>query len=137
MRWSLVLLLSLFGLAMAVATVFWIPSNVEPFFWLVILLIAAPAIAARAPGRFFLHGLALGVVNGVWVTGAHVFFFEAYVARHVREAEMMAAMPSPRLMMALVGPVIGVLSGCVFGLGALAVRRLLGRKIAPTGPGQS
>ena len=35
MKWKLIFLLSLFGLAMAFATVFWIPSMIEPVFWLV------------------------------------------------------------------------------------------------------
>ena len=34
--WKLISRLSLFGLAMAIATVFAIPSNIEPAFWLVI-----------------------------------------------------------------------------------------------------
>ena len=34
--WKLIFRLSLFGLAMAIATVFAIPSNIEPAFWLVI-----------------------------------------------------------------------------------------------------
>jgi uncharacterized membrane protein len=33
MNWKLIFLLSLFGLAMAIATVFVIPSNIEPLFW--------------------------------------------------------------------------------------------------------
>ena len=46
----------------------------------------------------------------------------------------MAAMPlsdSPRLMMILVGPVIGVLSGCVIGLLALLAGRFVGPRAAP------
>src|SRR2546426_4238331 len=56
MDWLLILTLSLFGLAMAVATVFVIPSNIEPLFWLVIFIVCAYLIAKRAPGRPFLHG---------------------------------------------------------------------------------
>jgi hypothetical protein len=36
MDWKLIFGLSLFGLAMAIATVFIVPSNIEPAFWLVI-----------------------------------------------------------------------------------------------------
>ena len=44
---------------------------------------------------------------------------------------MMSSMPfpnSPRLMMALVGPVIGIVSGAVIGLFALVAVRILTRK---------
>ncbi len=45
MNWNLIFKLSLFGLAMGIATVYWIPSNIEPYFWLVIFIICAYAIA--------------------------------------------------------------------------------------------
>ena len=41
---------------------------------------------------------------------------------------MMSSMPlpdSPRVMMALIGPVVGLVSGAVIGLFALAARKLL------------
>jgi len=123
---KLVLQLSLFGLAMAFATVFFIPANVEPLCWLVIFVLCAYIIAARDTPRPFLHGLAIGVVNSVWITVAHVAFYARYIAAHPREAEMVRNAPmSPRLMMALTGPVIGVISGAVLGLFALVAARLL------------
>lgn len=134
MSWPLVFALSLFGLAMAVATVFWIPSNVEPFFWLAILGVAAFAIATRAPGRYFQHGLALGILNGVWMTSGHMVFVDTYVARHPAEAEMMAGMGSPRLAMLPIGLGIGVLSGCIFGLVALALSKRFGRRPSAVSP---
>jgi hypothetical protein len=134
---KLVLLLSLFGLAMAIATVFVVPSSVEPVLWLAIFLICAYAIAKGAPGKLFLHGLLLGIMNSVWVTAAHVLLFDTYLAHHAREAEMIRGMPmpiSPRLMMACVGPVIGVLSGVVIGLLSMAMGRITGRGGRPAVP---
>jgi hypothetical protein len=126
MNWKLIFQLSLFGLAMGLATVFLIPSNLEPLFWLVVFAISAYSIATRSSDRPFQHGLLVGIANSVWVTGAHVALFERYLENHAREAAMMTSMPlphSPRLMMSLVGPVIGVVSGVVIGLLALAARR--------------
>ena len=60
MNWRLILMLSLFGLAMALATVWVIPSTVEPIFWLVIFIICAVIIARQVPARHFLHGLLVG-----------------------------------------------------------------------------
>ena len=135
MNWKLVLQLSLFGLAMAFATVFFIPSRVEPFLWLAIFIAMAYVIGASATPRPFLHGLAIGVVNSVWVTGAHLLFFNQYIANHAREAEMMRTSPmagSPRLMMAITGPVIGVVSGVILGVFAVvAAKMLAGRTRAP------
>lgn len=130
MNWKLILQLSLFGLAMGLATVFVVPPNLEPWLWLTIFVICAYAIARGAPGKPFLHGLLLGLVNSVWVTGAHVVLFNAYLAHHAREAEMMrsATLPvSPRLMMACVGPLIGLVSGAVIGLLAMVADRIVRR----------
>jgi hypothetical protein len=128
MNWKLILGLSLFGLAMGIGTVFWIPSNVEPFFWLAIFVISAYLIATRCPGRYFLHGVLVGLANSVWITAAHVLLFDAYVARHAEEVAMMASMPlagSPRLLMAITGPIIGLVSGIVLGVFAIVAAKIV------------
>lgn len=128
MNWKLILQLSLFGLAMAFATVFFIPSTIEPLFWLVIFLVCAYVIATKAPGKYFLHGLMTSLVNSLWITVTHVMLFDTYIANHAQEAEMMAKLPlSPRLMMICTGPIVGVVSGVVLGLFAWIAHKIVGR----------
>jgi hypothetical protein len=130
MNWKLVLYLSSFGLAMAFATVFVVPSIVEPFCWLVIFPICAYAIARRAPGGYFLHGLLVGLLNSFWITSAHVLLFDRYVANHPREAEMMTRMPlAPKTMMMITGPIVGIVSGIVLGILALIVHRVVSTRV--------
>jgi hypothetical protein len=134
MNWKLIFQLSLFGLAMGIGTVFVIPSTVEPFFWLVIFLVSAYLIATRSDRAYFVHGLLVGIANSVWVTGTHVLLFAQYVARHPREAAMMASMPlptHPRVMQLIVGPCIGIISGVVLGLLAIGAHRLLSPRVRP------
>jgi len=122
MNWKLIFKLSLFGLAMGIATVFFIPSSKEPAVWLVIFIFCAYILAKRLVARHFVHGVLLGLANSVWITVAHILLFSHYIATHQREAAMMTSMPlagSPRLMMALTGPVVGFVSGLVIGLFAL------------------
>ena len=131
MNWKLILQLSLFGFAMGIATVFVIPSNIEPLFWLAIFLVCAYLIAARAPGQVFLHGLALGVANGVWMTVFHMLFAARYLANHPQEAAMMASMPlptHPRVMMLVIGPVIGTCTGVILGLLAIIAAKLMPKR---------
>lgn len=126
MNGKLILLLSLFGLAMGIATVFVIPSKLEPLFWLAIFVFCAVVIAKRAPDKPFLHGLCTSLVNSVWMTSAHIVFFDAYVARHAQEAQMAAHMPfAPRVAMAVTGPVIGFVSGLVLGLFSVIASKLV------------
>jgi hypothetical protein len=119
MNKSLILMLSLFGLVMAVATVYFLPTKVEPLFWLAIFIVCAYIIAKQASGKYFLHGFLTSLVNCVWITGAHILLFNSYIARHPEQAAMMSKMPmpgSPRLMMLLTGPIIGIISGLILGL---------------------
>jgi hypothetical protein len=127
MNWKLIFQLSLFGLFMAVATVFWIPSHTEPFFWLVIFIISAYLIAKNCAERFFLHGLFVGLANSIWITVFHILLFNRYISNHPKEAEMMGNMPlptHPRLMMLFTGPFIGLISGLVLGLFAYIASRI-------------
>jgi hypothetical protein len=129
--WKLILLLSLFGLAMGIATVFVIPSKVEPICWLAIFVGCAYAIAKKAPGKLFAHGLLVSLVNCVWITGAHIALVDSYLSRHPNEAAMMAKMPmpdSPRLMMLMTGPLVGIASGIVLGLFSFAAGKLVARQ---------
>jgi hypothetical protein len=116
---------------MAVATVYVIPSNIEPVFWLGIFVVCAALIARRASGKYFLHGFLVSMLNSVWITGAHVLLADSYIARHPKEAAMMASMPlpdSPRFMMLMTGPVVGAVSGVVLGLFAFIASKLMKRK---------
>jgi hypothetical protein len=130
MNWKLILQLSLFGLVMAFATVFWIPTTIEPVFWLIIFILCAYFIAKRSPGKHFLHGFLVSLVNCVWITTVHVSLYSAYMANHPEMAEMSARMPlpdHPRLMMALTGPVFGVISGLVLGLFSFLAGKIVKR----------
>ncbi|MFT3753987.1 MAG: hypothetical protein QM800_14275 [Paludibacter sp.] len=131
MNYKLIFQLSLFGLTMAIATVFWIPSNIEPAFWLVIFLICAYIIAKKTSSKYFLTGFLVSIVNCVWITSAHIIFFQTYLANHPQEAEMMSQMPvpdSPRLMMLLTGPIVGIVSGIILGLFAFIASKIFSKK---------
>jgi hypothetical protein len=136
MNWPLIVRLSLFGLAMGVGTVFFSFSGIEPFLWIAIFLISASLIAWQCPHRRFLHGLIVGVANGIWITATHIVFFTHYMGGHAREAAMMKSMPLPhwpRLMMVITGPVVGIMSGIL--IGALAL--VIGHFLKPAGASAS
>ena len=130
MNWKLIFLLSLFGLAMGFATVFVIPSSLEPLFWLVIFIICAYLIAKYASGKYFLHGLLVSIVNSIWITATHAALFYTYIANHPEYLKMAEGLPPmmaghPRRMMAFTGPIIGVISGLVLGLFAWVASKLV------------
>jgi hypothetical protein len=127
-----VLLLSLFGLAMGLGTVFFVSSRVEPFCWLIIFLISAFLIGRSITRRPFLTGFLVGLANCVWIIAAHVIFVNRYLAGHPQEAAMLANSPlseSPRLMMGITGPAIGIVSGIVIGLLSMLVSRIFRQRV--------
>lgn len=132
MNTKLIFLLSVFGFLMAIATVAWIPSGVEPLFWLVIFIICAYLIAKNCTGKYFLHGFLVSLVNCVWVTAAHIIFIDTYLSKHPQQVEMMSKMPTsvnPRLMMLITGPIIGIISGIILGLFAVIASKIVKKKV--------
>lgn len=132
MNWKLIFLLSLFGLAMGLATVFWIPQQIEPLFWLAIFLICAWIIACSTTPPV-LTGVFLGIANSIWITACHLLLFNAYVANHSQEAAMMRSMPagiSPTVLMSVTGPIVGLISGLIIGIFAFVAAKFV-KKPAP------
>ena len=128
MKWNLIFKLSLFGLAMAFATVYFIPSTIEPVCWLAIFIICAYVIAKQCSSNYFLHGFMVSIVNSIWITAVHVLLFDTYVSNHAKEMEMMKNMPvhmEPKMMMMLMGPLIGIVSGLVLGLFAFIASKMV------------
>ena len=54
MNWKLIFLLSLFGLAMGIATVYVIPSRLEPMFWLAISILCVTLSCSLVAAFFHL-----------------------------------------------------------------------------------
>ena len=131
MNWKLIVGLSLFGLLIGIAGVSFITSRHEPFAWLIAFLISAYLIARYAPGWYFVHGLAVALLNSIWVTAAHLLFYPTYVANHPEFVQMLVATPlanRPRVFMLAQAPVAGVVSGIVLGLFAFIASRVFRRR---------
>src|SRR5271165_2409824 len=93
MNWKIIFQLSAFGLIMAFGTLSLIPEKIEPAFWLVIFVFCAYVIAKVCPGKYFLHGFSVSIVNCVWLTAAHIVFRHTYVANHPQMASVGASIP--------------------------------------------
>jgi hypothetical protein len=136
MKWPLIFLLSAFGLAMGLATIYLIPVAVEPFCWVLIFLISAFIIAKYCTEEYFLNGLTVSIVNGVWMTVLHLVFFTAYAATHVTEMEIMEKllMPDdPQLMMFFTSILSGAVSGVVLGSLSFIAAKLINNNGYSTG----
>ena len=63
MDWKLTLERSLFGLAMGIATVFVIPSKLEPLFWVASFVACAVMIARSSSAKHFQQSLLTSLAN--------------------------------------------------------------------------
>lgn len=129
MNGKLVLLLSLFGLAMGLGTVFFIRPNIEPICWVVVLFLSAYIIGRSRTEKPFRAGFLLGLANCVWIVASHALFAERYLAGHPQEAGMLKSMPgfSPRVAMMVTGPIAGIVSGIIIGLLSMLAAKLFRR----------
>ena len=120
MNLSLIALLSVFGLAMGAATLAGlIPRGFELPLWLLIGIFCAVVIARRVEARRFLHGFAVGFVNGALSPLIQVLFFSLYLKNNAYAAATFQRLPaglSPRIFVLCTLPFIAILSGLVVGL---------------------
>jgi len=121
MNWKLSFQLSMFGLIMAFGTISLIPDKIEPFFWLVIFIVCAYIIAKVCTDNYFLQGFWVSMFNCLWIIIAHFIFFKNYADHHPD----MVIHWHPRLMMVVMGPIIGALSGLIQGLFAFIASKLV------------
>ena len=124
MNWKLILALSLFGLAMGVGSLFGL-GLAEPLLWLVIFIIYAWVIARRAPGKYFMHGFLVSVVNSVWITAIHAGFFSIYAKNNPQFVQSAPPGMNPRVVMIIMGPLFGVIFGLVAGLFAFIASKIV------------
>ena len=115
MNLRLVLLVSMIALVAAIATVYAIPPSAESGCWLAVMLACALAVVRLAPGKFFLHGFLVGLLNWLWVAASHVLLFGAYAARHPHDLSGMQSLPGLPGWMRHYGIPIPGASGLVIG----------------------
>ena len=115
MNWKLILTLSLFGLAVAVFSLFGL-GIFEFVIWFAVFVLYAVIIAKRAPGKYFLHGFLVSIVNSFWVTAIHATFFSVYVKNNPQMVQGVPPGMNPRIIMIVAGPIVGAVMGVIAGL---------------------
>ncbi len=129
MNWKLIFQLSFFGLIMAFATVSLIPQVIEPAFWAAIFIFSAFVIARVCNSRYFWHGFLLSLVNCIWITAAHFYFYNSYAAHHVNVVAIYTGV-HPRQKLVEFAPIFGVGSGLIQGLFAFIASKFVKKPAA-------
>ncbi len=134
-NWKLIFQLSLFGLAMSLATISLVPENLEFIFWIVIFIICAYIVAKQAPSKYFLHGFLISIFNGIWITIGHVFFAATYLANHPNVVKMNGSMPMimrqhQRSSMIIMGLPFGIIFGLILGLFCFIASKIVKKTVS-------
>ena len=127
MNWKLIFGLAGFGVLMGILSLFGYTQGIEWLLWLVIAVICSVVIAKTVSGKFFLTGLLVGILDGVFNSIVQSVFFDAYLSHNPRAAEGFGPIPGgldPRFFILIAGPFIGLLYGLVLGLFAWLAGKL-------------
>jgi hypothetical protein len=118
MNLRIVAYVGLFGVIMGVATVLGaIRSGREMWFWLVIFIGSAYLIARIVPRRYFVHGLLAGLVCGSLATLIQAVFLDTYFSHNPEAEQSFSQLPvEPRIVVLVMTPIIGIISGLVLGV---------------------
>lgn len=132
MNWKLIFSLSLFGLAMAFATVYWIPVRTEVWIWPFIMVISAYFIAKNT-SNYFSNGILIGLLNSIWINIAHALLITSFLTLN---SDMQNQTHWPlaghvRLNLVIVGTIIGLVSGFIMGILAWIIAKIV-KKPTPT-----
>ena len=128
MNWRLITSLSLFGIVLGIASVFGFTSGREWLAWLCIGVYSAWRFANRSREELFLHGFYLGILTGCFSSVIQALFISTYLTNNPRMIEALNALPQglhPAAVVLIMGPIIGTVSGVVFGGLTVIVGKLL------------
>lgn len=130
LNWKLIFGLAAVGLVTAAITIWGGMRQAETWFSLAITLGLGMVIAAKAPGRYFLHGLLVGALGALVEILAEVPFASRIVANNPDLRDAMAAFPttvSPGVMLLIAAPFAAPISGLITGFIAWLVAKFLGK----------
>ena len=131
MKWRLITALSGLGLLMGFASVAGFSGGREGVAWLVIAAISAFVLSRSVPHAAFRHGFVAGLIGGIPAPLTQVALFPTYLANNPEMATKFQQVPggmSARGFVLAITPIIGVGSGLVLGVLALAASRLFGSR---------
>ena len=107
-------------------------SGREWLAWLSIGVYSAWKFSIRSREELFLHGFYLGILTGCFSSVVQALFISPYLANNPRMVEALNALPQglhPAAIILIMGPIIGTVSGVVFGVLAVVVGKLVQRNL--------
>ncbi len=126
MDWTLIALLSSFGIIMGVLSVKGFTQKLEPYLWFLFGVISAVVLSKNIDHKTFLHGLLIGLLWGIINGLTQSSFFDTYLLNNpsLQEGFKKTTFIQPRYFVLITGPIIGIISGLVLGGLTLLFKKL-------------
>jgi hypothetical protein len=140
MSWRLIFLLSLLSIPMGFASLLGLTGSYEWLMWLAVGIFSAWRFATKTKVDLFLHGFYLGILDGIFNSVIQSIFFRTYLANNPRMVDAFSSLPqdlSPKLVLLIMGPIIGVVSGVAFGIITVVAGSLVRRPATADDPSPS
>lgn len=125
-------LLTLFGVAMGLASVYGYTQSYEWVYWLVIALISGAVIARVADRQIFVKSVVVGLFMGIFAGVIQAAMFDTYLANNPRSLDGLKQIPmslEPQYVLLFTGPFIGIVFGLFIGLIAILFDKFTGKKV--------
>ena len=113
MNWKLIFLLSLFGLAVGISSLFGL-GLFQIFIWPIILVTDICVIVICASGKYFLHAFLVAILTEAWITAINAYYL--FDMSRVGLIQILPYGIDPQLMNVIEGVVYGVIIGGVTGI---------------------
>ena len=126
MNWTVIILLSSFGLVMGLLSIKGYTQKLEPFLWLLFGIITSLVLSKNIDSRTFLHVLLIGLFWGLLNGITQSVFFDQYLANNanLHERFKQSTFIQPRYLVLVTGPVIGLITGLVLGGLTLLLKKI-------------
>jgi hypothetical protein len=128
MNWRLIFVLSLFSIPIGLTSALGLTRGYEWLTWFFVGLFCAWRFARKIQSDLFLHGFYLGILVGFLTAAIQAIFISTYLSNNPRMVEALNALPQglhPALVVLIMGPLIGAVSGIVFGILAVFAGKLV------------
>lgn len=132
MNWKIILLLSLGGVAVAIASVFGlVNTKYEIVYWLVIGAVSGVVIARTCSRALFTHGVMVGLFSGILASVIQVVMFDTYLKNNPTSLDGLKSIPmdmAPQYVLLFSGPFFGIVYGIFVGLIAFFIKKMSGKR---------
>ena len=124
--------LTLFGVAMGLASVYGYTEKFEWIYWIVIAVISGAVIAKIADRQIFVKSVVVGLFMGIFAGIIQAAMFDTYLANNPKSLDGFKEIPlslEPQYVVLFTAPFIGIAFGLIIGLIAILFDKFTGKRI--------